>query len=195
MDPAEKDRIAQWFDNFQDRLAALVRTRTGKKLLAKERVSDIMQSVFAEVWRDVVDGKIQLQDEKGCQCLLLLALTRKLRDRAKHWGRECRDVSREVDAVELDLTALIQGFEELITPNRIAAAKEELLRVEAMLDKLSEEHHRALLLVRIAGYSYEDAAAVLGISASAVRGLVSRALAKLAFLLREDGDQQAKPAS
>jgi len=62
-------------------------------------------------------------------------------------------------------------------------AFEEIERVEAAFDKLSDDYRQVILLSRIVGLSHREVAREMGRNEAAVRKLLSRALARLLLLL------------
>ena len=78
------------------------------------------------------------------------------------------------------------------TGNDLATA----LDIKSALNKLPAEHHAAITLVSVEGYSYEEAAAVLDIPVGTVASRVARARTMLGRLMaqgREDASRPARP--
>jgi RNA polymerase sigma-70 factor (ECF subfamily) len=74
--------------------------------------------------------------------------------------------------------------------NDLAAA----LDIKTALGKLPAEHHAAITLVSVEGYSYEEAAAVLDVPVGTVASRVARARNMLGRLLTRGREQTPGPA-
>ena len=68
----------------------------------------------------------------------------------------------------------------MMTPSRVASAKEQLVQIEDAIQRLPDHQQEAVAYSRILGLSYADIATRMQVSESAVRNLVSRGLARLA---------------
>lgn len=167
-------------------LVAFIRSRAGKAIAARESAVDIAQSVFREVLEDV--DNIALEGEGAFRNWLFMQATRKVLDRAKFHGRERRDVAREVAIPEAGpaADALLACYATIATPSQHAVAREELSRFEAAVQQLPDNQRDAVTMSRLMGLSYDQVAEQMGVSESAVRGLVARGLAALSTQL--DGD-------
>jgi len=179
-EPAALDSI---FQRNMGPLVAFIRSRSGKAVAARESAHDIAQSVFREVLVDA--PKVELKGEGAFRNWLFMQATRKVLDRAKFLGRERRDASREVAIPETgpSADALLGAYATLGTPSRHAAAREEIARFEAAVAQLPENQRDAVTMSRLLGLEYPQIAEQMGMTESAVRGLVARGLAALAAIL------------
>ncbi len=75
-----------------------------------------------------------------------------------------------------DYLAIDHDEEELRSPERFMSATKDLERVQASLNQLPEKCHRALLLSRIDGKSYQEIAEELEVSVSSVEKYLMRAM-------------------
>ncbi len=169
-------------------LVAFIRSRAGKAVAARESAVDIAQSVFREVLEDV--DKIELKGEAAFKNWLFMQATRKVLDRAKFLQRERRNVAREVELPEAGpaADAMLACYASIATPSQHAAAREELARFEAAVQQLSEAQRDAVTMSRLMNLSYPQIAEQMGMTESAVRGLVARGLAALSSQLDGDSD-------
>lgn len=163
-------------------LQAFVRVRLGERLRARETSMDLVQSVCGDVL-----GDLQAFEYRGPESFrrwLFRCAENKLRNRARFWSQERRELAREtgVDATE----AISAELRILSTPSRDAMAREELERLEAALLKLPGDYSEVILLSRVVGLSHDEVAAELGRTPSATRTLLSRALAKLSIELTDE---------
>jgi len=68
------------------------------------------------------------------------------------------------------------------------------LDIKKALGKLPSEHHAAITLVSVEGYSYEEAATVLDVPVGTVASRVARARAMLGRLLAQGREQALQPS-
>jgi RNA polymerase sigma-70 factor, ECF subfamily len=71
-----------------------------------------------------------------------------------------------------------------IDPERAAASRETLRKVESAVTELPENQRTALLLVRYEGLSYDEAAATMGVTVVALKSLLNRARKHLIHKVR-----------
>jgi RNA polymerase sigma factor (sigma-70 family) len=164
-------------------LHAYVRMRLGRSLRAREESEDIAQSVVREALEDV--HRFEGGDD-GLRGWLLKLAENKIRDRARFWRRDRRDVARETAGASDSDDHVLVACRSLLTPSRVAAAREDLERVERAFATLSDEHRRVILLARVAGLSHAEVARTMDRSELATRALLSRAMAKLAIALEKE---------
>lgn len=164
-------------------LQAFVRLRTGGALRARESCSDLVQSACREALDDL--SHVEFDDEGAFRAWLCTVALNKVRGRAAHFAAAKRDAARELPADEC--TSLLDAYRTVFTPSQEAAAREEVERLEAAVDRLSDDDRELVLQLRLLGRSHRDVAAELGKSEVAVRKALSRALARLALIL-ERGD-------
>jgi len=176
-------------------LRAFVHLRLGRALRAKEETQDLVQSVCREVLAELPARGTgnDPRSGSGFRKWLLQAAENKIRDRWRHWRREKRDLSREVDldstrAADEDAACQLASW---ITPSRQAASREELARLERIFCELPADYREVIVLARLRGWSHERIAGRLGRTEIATRTLLSRALARLALDLEPD-DQGTK---
>jgi RNA polymerase sigma-70 factor (ECF subfamily) len=106
----------------------------------------------------------------------------------RHHHAARRDVAREVAGGGTDGDTTYGLYYTRITPSRVAMGRESMAAFEAAFDRLNDDHREVITLTRIVGLSHAEAAQEMGRSEDAVRVLLQRALARLAwFLSREAG--------
>lgn len=172
-EPAVRTLLARYLPG----LRAFVRLHSGRLVRSKESCSDLVQSACREVLEHADD--FVYGGEAGFKQWLYRTALRKIAHRAEHWGAERRDARREHAAGD-DSLDVLDCYRAFYTPSQQAAAREELERVEAAFDRLSEPHRQVIVMAKVMGMSRAEIGAELGRSELAVRTLLSRALAQLA---------------
>ncbi len=165
---------------LQAPLRAYVRMRAGPLVRAAESVSDVVQSVFRELLKDL--GRVSITEQSGLHGWALLAARRKLIDKVRYLRAEKRasPPAGELPSwshVEEDVARV---YSQLPGPSDLAVAAETQRLLEEALRALPELHQRVIVFVRLMGMSHADAARQLGRSPGATRILLMRALAGLA---------------
>ncbi len=161
-------------------LQAFVRLRAGAELLRHESSSDLAQSVCREVLQH--RDRFAHGGDAAFRSWLYTTASRKIMNRHAYYRANRRDVGRNAPGgypVARD-EALLAACRRLSTPSRRLAAKEEVARIEGVLDALPDDRREVILLSRIAGLSHKEIADHLGRTESACRVLLHRALADLA---------------
>jgi RNA polymerase sigma-70 factor (ECF subfamily) len=177
--------LARLTAQHEGALRAFVRLHAGAFVRRHESVSDLVQTVLREIVQDR-DG-FEFRGEGQFRAWLYTTALRKLADRRKYLRAARRDPARVVPETADELDALGRSYAAMYTPSEQAVAREELECVERAFAKLPPGHREMILLVRIAGLSFEEVGAHVGRTPEAVRAAVSRGLARLSTLLRERG--------
>jgi len=175
----DEDAVDRMVARFLPRLHAYVRVNMGPGLRRREASVDVVQSVCREVLEE--RDRFEFRGEGPFLSWLLTAAMNKLRERARFFGREKRDVRREA---ELPSGALYEG----LSPSREVMGQEEVERLEAALAELPEDYREIVVLARIVGMPHSDIAEHLGRTVSAVRNVLGRAITKLGLLMNPPPD-------
>ncbi|MCF1442043.1 RNA polymerase sigma factor [Ralstonia nicotianae] len=141
-------------------------------------IDDVVQDTFVAAWRALGD----YDDTRSFRAWLFQIGLNKMRDlyrfrKVRHFLFGAEDLEHAESTDAPGLTDPDPG------PERHAAARRDLARVVAVLDKLDRGSREAIVLTAIVGMSQPEAAAALGMSLKAIEGRISRARAKLASLL------------
>ena len=173
------------FGRNMPKLMAFIRLRMGTGVSARESVADIAQSVCREVLRDMND--FEYRGDEAFRHWLFTQATRKIIDKTRYHGRAQRDIAREVqvggESSEREAESIVQCFASFCTPSRVASGREQLEMIEAALADLPENQREAIALTKLMDVPTAEAAELIGVTDSAVRGLVARGLAKLSLIL------------
>ncbi|MFG0315675.1 MAG: RNA polymerase sigma factor [Planctomycetota bacterium JB042] len=182
-DPEAVDAL---LSRFLPGLRAFVRLRSGRLVRTRESASDLAQSACREVLQNL--DRFEHGGEAGFRYWLYTTALRKIQKRAEYWRAEKRAAAREVPLLPADEESdecLLDAYRSVATPSRHAMAREELARVEAAFDALSEGDREIIVLARVCGMSHAEIGERLKKSAGAARVQLHRALGRLADELEE----------
>ncbi|MBK9655549.1 MAG: sigma-70 family RNA polymerase sigma factor [Rhodanobacteraceae bacterium] len=126
---------------------------------------DLVQESFLRAWRSLAD----LRDEKAAKAWLMTIVRRE----------HARMFERKVPPLD-DIADLV--IEDQDTPS--AFEMSEIQEMRDAIGRIEDKYREPLLLQLVGGFSCEEIAEQLGISASAVMTQLFRARAKLKALLR-----------
>ncbi|HWS27683.1 MAG TPA: sigma-70 family RNA polymerase sigma factor [Xanthomonadales bacterium] len=132
---------------------------------------DLVQESFLRAWRSLAD----LRDDKAAKAWLMTIVRRE----------HARMFERKVPPID-DIADLV--IEDQDTPS--AFEMSEIQEMRDAIARIEDKYREPLLLQLVGGFSCEEIADQLGITASAVMTQLFRARAKLKALLR--GDSQGK---
>lgn len=168
-------------------LRAFIRLRAGPAVRLREETGDLVQSVCLEILTH--QERFQHDGEEGFRRWLYTTALREIVNREHFHRAGRRDVQKERRAPasesSFDDSALLQSYATFCTPSRVAIVREELGRIEAAFDELPDKFRAVITLSRLVGLSHAEIAAEMGTTEGNVRVMLSRALARLAWLLRE----------
>lgn len=164
-------------------LRAFVRLRAGHVLRAREQTGDLVQSVCLEILTH--HERFQHDGEDGFRRWLYTTALREIINREQYYRAGKRAYAREAQPAEGtdDDARLLDCYATFCTPSREAVVREELQRIEAAFDQMPEQYREVVTLSRLLGLSHAQIAQEMGKSEGSVRVLLSRALARLAWLL------------
>ncbi len=163
-------------------LTAYVSANLGPLVGAKESASDLVQSACREVLAHI--GRFRYEGEDGFKRWLYATALRKIQDRHRYFRAGKRDAGRE--AIPRSGSELAGDLlRDSSTPSRALAQRDEVARIESVLDTLPENYGRVIRMAYLEELSREEIAERLEISAANARMLLSRAIARLARRLEE----------
>jgi RNA polymerase sigma-70 factor (ECF subfamily) len=165
---------------YLPRLQRFVHLRLGPQLRAREDTLDIVQSTVRELLQQ---PEFEWRGEIEFRAWLFQAALHKILEKQRFHGAEKRAQGREVQPAS---SAFDDALADLASPSRIAGAREELQRLEAAIDKLTEPQREVLTLARIVGLPHAVIAERLGKSEVAVRQLLVRAMAAVGAALGDE---------
>lgn len=175
----DRGALETLLERHHGELHAFVRLRFGQLVGRRESSWDLVQSVCREVLEHA--DRFQYGGDDGFKRWLFTTALRKINDRRAYYLAGKRDVLREVQGSGSKDSEddLMQHYRTFSTPSRAASDREEVARVEAAFDVLTDEQREVLTLAHLGGLSRGEIAEQIGKSEGAVRVTLHRALAKL----------------
>jgi RNA polymerase sigma-70 factor (ECF subfamily) len=173
--------LPKLLDRHLPGLNSYIQLRIGPLLRTKETPEDLVQSVCREVLQKL-DG-FEFRTEAQFRHWLFQQAERKIIDRARMWQSERRDPRREVALAEGSSSGTEEPIGQDPTPSACASLREEVARLEKVMQQLPPDYREVILLSRIVGLSNVEVAERMKRSPGAVRVLLLRALARLTSLL------------
>ncbi len=165
----------QVFLAYEPYLRKIVRRRLPIKLRAKFDSTDIVQSIWVDLLRDVRDGELHFTDANHLRAFLIRVTCNRFNDRFRR-NRLALEKERPLTGAEGDIFAASRQP----TPSAIVQA-EDLW--EQML-ALCPPAHQDLLRLRREGVPLADIAARTGLHPGSVRRILRELARKLAFKRR-----------
>ena len=169
----DEDAFREIVDAYRDRIITVVARVAGPGADAEDLAQDAFLKAFAAL--DRFDGRS--------------ALFTWLYRIAVNTARDWIDHRRRRPTIPLE-GAFGPGAEPADSgelPAQAAERSERQLAVRAALERLPEPFRTTLILRELEGHSYEDVAAILGISIGTVESRLFRARSKLRALLERQG--------
>ncbi len=179
--------VDELLERYLPGLQAYVRRNVGQLVQAKESSSDLVQSACREVLKHI--DRFQYDGEDGFRQWLYATAIRKIKDKHRFYLAAKRNAQREVPIEPRADTEAGGGWLELVyesfgSPSQHAARQEEVARLAEVFPNLPDNYQTVIRRAYLEHRSHDEIAAELGITNAHARVLLSRALARLAKLLR-----------
>jgi RNA polymerase sigma-70 factor (ECF subfamily) len=187
----DRGALEALLERFLPELRAYVRLRSNPMIRAQESSSDLVQSVCRELLENA--ERFRYPDESGFKAWLFSSALRKIHNRNEYYLALKRDVGRNrAEASSAEETAadrrVLEVYQSFSTPSRRASLREEMERVEAAFDVLTDEQRDVVVMAHLLGMSRVEIAEKLGKTEVGVRVTLHRALARLSGVLGPDGE-------
>ncbi len=166
-------------EHLHDPVMRIVRGRLSHKLCEQ----DVMQEVFVKMFRKLHQYKGNVPFEHWVSRIAVNTTINAMR------GKRLRVELRRADLTEDEERALDHVASDHSTPSDDSAAARELLG--KLLDRLSPKERLALELLDIEGHSSDEAAALSGVKAPALRARAARARRRLREHLKNLTNQES----
>lgn len=182
----DRAALLELLQRYLPELRAFIRLRTGPRLLARETPDDLVQSVCREVLGNL--SGFDYRSEQAFKSWLFLSALHKVQDKARYYAAEKRNPEKAWATIEDP--QLLSGYVSMLSPSRVAIAREDVSLLEDAFDKLPDEYREVITLHRLLGLDHEQIAARMGRSTAASRVLLHRALARLGRILASARDDR-----
>ncbi len=166
------------FDEMVTRYWDRIYSMVHQLLRNQQDAEEVTQDAFIRAHR----GLANFRGESAFSTWLYQIATNLARNRYWYWWRRKRDQSVSIDApigAENDMTLADVIPAEVESPDDITVTQEFVDRIARGMERLSTKHREILVLRNIKNMSYEEIAAVLNLSVSAVKSLLFRARTSL----------------
>ena len=167
---AQSSNLGHYLEENRDYLEQQIRARADELVLAKESISDLMQSISRELLGE--NERFEYRGEAEFKAWLKRVVSSKVIDKHRFYTAQKRD-QREERRLPTD------GGAVSATPSRVAMREEERERVTRALECLSAEHQEVLRLFWFEGLAHAEIAKRMERQEPATRKLLSRAKAQL----------------
>ncbi|MBM3852969.1 MAG: sigma-70 family RNA polymerase sigma factor [Verrucomicrobia bacterium] len=171
------EMVARYWDRIYSMVHQLLRNQ--------QDAEEVTQDAFIRAHR----GLANFRGESAFSTWLYQIATNLARNRYWYWWRRKRDQSVSIDApvgYDNDLTLADVLPAEVESPDDITVNQEFVHRIARGMEKLSAKHREILVLRNVKNQSYEEIAAILGISVGTVKSRIARARESLRSKLGED---------
>ncbi len=173
------------FDEMVSRYWGRIYSMVNQLLRNPQDAEEVTQDAFIRAHR----GLSSFRGESAFSTWLYQIATNLARNRYWYWWRRRRDKSVSLDMPissdsETTLAEIIPA--EVETPDDITVTREFVNRIGLGMERLSGKHREILILRNIKNLSYDEIAAILGISVGTVKSRIARARESLRAKLGED---------
>jgi RNA polymerase sigma-70 factor (ECF subfamily) len=180
-----KSGDAAAFDEMVARYWDRIFSMVNQLLRNSQDAEEVTQDAFIRAHR----GLANFRGESAFSTWLYQIATNLARNRYWYWWRRKRDKSVSFDAPlgpdnDTTLAEIIPA--EVETPDDITVSKEFVARIGVGMERLGAKHREILILRNVKNQSYEEIAAILGISVGTVKSRIARARESLRAKLGED---------
>jgi RNA polymerase sigma-70 factor (ECF subfamily) len=180
-----KNGDATAFDEMVERYWDRIFSMVNQLLRNSQDAEEVTQDAFIRAHK----GLVNFRGESAFSTWLYQIATNLARNRYWYWWRRKRDKSVSFDAPmgpDNDTTLAEMIPAEVETPDDITVTREFVTRIGKGMERLGAKHREILILRNIKNLSYEEIAAILGISVGTVKSRIARARESLRSKLGED---------
>lgn len=173
------------FDEMVTRYWDRIYSMVHQLLRNQQDAEEVTQDAFIRAHR----GLANFRGDSAFSTWLYQIATNLARNRYWYWWRRKRDKSVSIDApvsAENDMTLADVIPAEVESPDDITVTQEFVNRIAKGMERLSTKHREILVLRNVKNMSYEEIAAILGISVGTVKSRIARARESLRSKLGED---------
>jgi RNA polymerase sigma-70 factor, ECF subfamily len=180
-----KSGDAAAFDQMVERYWSRIYSMVNQLLRNPQDAEEVTQDAFIRAHR----GLGNFRGDSSFSTWLYQIATNLARNRYWYWWRRRRDKSVSFDAPiggESDMTLADVIPAEVETPDDITVTQEFVSSIGKGMEKLGRKHREILILRNVKNLSYEEIAAILGISIGTVKSRIARARESLRSKMGDD---------
>lgn len=172
----------------RQRLRRLIDLRIDRRLQSRVDASDVIQETFIEAARRF-DGYAENAEVSPYVWLRFLACQKLTQLHRKHLGAKVRAADREVSVnqqVGPAATSAVMALDLIdqgLSPSKIVAEKERAVRLQELIDSMSDEDREVIALRNFEQLENKEAAEILGLSTDAAYKRYVRAIKRLRALM------------
>lgn len=176
----QADAATDLYRRYARRIRALAQKQIGAKLGGRLEPEEIVQSVFRTFFRRLTEGHYEVPAGEEIWGLFLVIALNKVRTAARFHSAACRDVGRTESLPEHAVGLPASEDDDLAALQQVVAE---------LLDRLPESH-RAVVSLRIEGFTVSEISQKTGISRRTTERVLQRFRKRLAdeIELEEDAD-------
>jgi RNA polymerase sigma-70 factor (ECF subfamily) len=171
---AEPGYEADVVERYTLRLMALARRQLPERVRRRVDPEDVVQSVYRSFFRRLNDGQFNFDDSHDIWRLLAAMTYHKANKAVRFHQQQRRDARRDTRLTDASRSGTPTPADPAPTADDLATLYDFLEQITARLP----EHHRAILLFRLEGYSIEE----IGHRVNRSQGTVLRVLARVRVL-------------
>lgn len=175
----EREALAEWVGREILPHERDLRLWLQRRLVAAADVEDIVQECYCRLAQ--LDDVAHVATPRA----YLFTMARNLAQRQRKHARVVR-----IEALAETFDA--EAESDQLSPERFAAARQELERVQAALSTLPERARRIFLMRRVEGLTQKEIAAAMGVSEAVVENDASRSLRAILKLITEPEPEQGR---
>jgi len=173
---------------YGERVLRIIRMRMGPELRTKLQSIDLVQDAFISALRSLEN--FTYENEGDFLRWISKIAENRIRDNLDKFHADKRDIRREIplnNYRQPNQDSVVRNYEPMTstTQSMIISKQEDLDKLEKAIDRLKPEYKEVIILTKIEGLSYKEAAEQLGKSPDAVRMILSRAMAALTGAFEE----------
>jgi RNA polymerase sigma-70 factor, ECF subfamily len=166
----DQDAARNLFDAYVERLLPLARRRISQRLASRVDAEDIVQSVFRTFFARLKDDRFEISGQDDLFRLLVRITVHKTLRQIAHHRAAKRDPSLETGQTDSAREQLVQLLAHEPTPEATVSFLDQLEHFMAQLPK----EDRAILELRMEGYSTDEIAQKLGSYDRKIRRVLER---------------------
>lgn len=175
----DKTALEQLCKVYGERVRRIVRLRMGREIRSKLDSMDLVQDALISALEGL--GDFTYKNEGDFLRWLSAIAQNALCDRLDKLHANKRDIHKEIRLKSYGSTTGggFAGPVNSTTPSSIVSRKEDLDKLEKVIDELKPEYREVIVLAKIDGLSYKEIGERLDKSTDAVGHLLSRAMVAL----------------